>query len=450
MIDFSNIERKSIGYRILYRYVKFVHNVIYYRNYIVVGRENIPKNDDGLLLISNHQNGLNDALGILFAVGKPYPVFIARADIFRWDFVARMLRFLRIMPAFRVVDTGAENLGNNSAIFEKASSLLVEKGRVCLFPEAGHQQCRHLGTFKKGFARIAFRAAEMTNFEKKIWILPMSNHYSNYFSIQSSLVITIGEPFSFEELYDEYKEHPKRAMRLLAQKARYRVENLMLDIKDLNFYEQYDVLRAVNADRRGYREVFLDQALLCDKRLNDDLDYYRDAQPEKFRTLMSEAKEYADGLKQHHFRSWVIGSTDGFWELLLRQITCLITFPTFICCALLNLIPYNACKLITRKVEDKMLHASFNVGLGALITFPLFYILWTLLFLIIFGFSWKLLVFVLSLPATLVVFQYLKVRYLKLHYLCRYYRQKNKSSILRLRELKQSLMEKLTAVEDEL
>ena len=71
----------------------------------------------------------------------------------------------------------------------------------------------------------------------------MANHYSNYFSLQSKLSITIGEPFTFEELYDLYKEQPQRANVLLCAKARARIKEMMLDIEDKTHYEEYDILR---------------------------------------------------------------------------------------------------------------------------------------------------------------------------------------------------------------
>lgn len=122
MISFENINKPNIKYSLLHRYVNLAHKYIYYRKYYVLNKERIPKNEP-IVAISNHQNGLSDALGILFAFKKDgrYPVFIARADIFKREIAAKLLRFLRIMPAFRAVDVGKEGLDDNDAIFNKSA-----------------------------------------------------------------------------------------------------------------------------------------------------------------------------------------------------------------------------------------------------------------------------------------------------------------------------------------
>ena len=83
MLDFRRVNKPDFRYSLLYRYVQFVHNHIYYRRYHVVNKHNIPPRGEGFMVICNHQNGLNDALGILFSMNGRFPVFIARADIFK-------------------------------------------------------------------------------------------------------------------------------------------------------------------------------------------------------------------------------------------------------------------------------------------------------------------------------------------------------------------------------
>ncbi|MBO7316718.1 MAG: 1-acyl-sn-glycerol-3-phosphate acyltransferase, partial [Paludibacteraceae bacterium] len=92
MISFENVEKVNWKYEALYPYVDFVHRYVYYRKFIVRNAELIPKNKP-VVVICNHQNGLSDALGILFSLKKDgrRPVFIARADIFKKEFVAKLL-----------------------------------------------------------------------------------------------------------------------------------------------------------------------------------------------------------------------------------------------------------------------------------------------------------------------------------------------------------------------
>ncbi|MBO4657586.1 MAG: 1-acyl-sn-glycerol-3-phosphate acyltransferase, partial [Bacteroidales bacterium] len=168
-LDFSKVNKWNFFYELTYNYLHFVHNYVYYRQYRVNGKENLPK-DEGYLVISNHQNSLNDALGILFATGKKHPVFIARADIFKKPAIGKILRWLKMMPAYRVRD-GVDELGKNEEIFRQAARVITEGDPIVLFPEALHQDGRYLGTFKKGFARIAFETVEQTDFKMKMKII---------------------------------------------------------------------------------------------------------------------------------------------------------------------------------------------------------------------------------------------------------------------------------------
>ena len=102
MISFENINKPDWKYELLHHYVNIVHNYVFYHHYYVLHKERLLK-DQPLVVICNHQNGLSDALGILFALrgDSRRPVFIARADIFKREIAAKLLRFLqdRRIPA---------------------------------------------------------------------------------------------------------------------------------------------------------------------------------------------------------------------------------------------------------------------------------------------------------------------------------------------------------------
>ncbi len=414
MISFDNVNKPNLKYTLLYKYVNIVHKYIFYRRYYVLHKERIPKNEP-VVAISNHQNGLSDALGILFAFKKDgrYPVFIARADIFKKEIAAKLLRFLRIMPAFRAVDVGKEGLDDNDAIFNKSAEILIENGVVCLFPEAGHEDCHHLGTFKKGFARIAFSAAEAAGFSKPIHILPMSNHYSDYFGMRNKLIITIGEPFTFEDLYDVYKEHPQRAQKMLADRAREKVKVLMLDIEDKELYQEYDTLRTVYdkeyLKKQGLSSSYFPNILEADKKIVASIDKFREKDLEKFHTLMNQAKEYCRMLDKLHLRDWIFSQKLSFGTFLLRCLLAILLIPFIVYGFVNNFIPFNASTLITRRIKDQMLHSSFHFVMGALFAFPLWYIILFIVMWCVSGLWWVSLIYLISLPLSLVIYIHSKV-----------------------------------------
>jgi len=311
------------------------------------------------------------------------------------------------MPAFRKQDTGTENLGENQKIFSKAARILLDDGIVALYPEAGHEECHHLGTFKKGFARIAFQAAEMSNFEKEIYILPCSNHYSNYFGFQNKLIITIGEPFTFADLYDKYKEHPERAQKILTDRARVIVKDLMLDIPDLALYEEYDILRTLYAKilckRNNKKTSYYPNIMEAEKQIVAAVDNLRTENPEEFAELMKKADSYTRKVDKLHLSDHVISEKFGFGMFLLRFFYAIFLIPIMVYGMLSNVIAYNIPTLITRRFKDQMLHSSFHFGFCTLLTLPFFYIT---LSVIVFCLTnwWIALIYFASLPLSLIIY----------------------------------------------
>lgn len=406
--DFSDINKKELSYEIAFKYLHFIHNYVYYRQFRIVGKENLPK-DEGYLVISNHQNSLNDALGILFATTPKHPVFIARADIFNKPFIASLLRWLRIMPAYRVRD-GVDNLGKNAAIFKESARVIKEGDPIALFPEALHQDGRYLGVFKKGFARIAFETVEQSGFKMKLKIVPVANNYSDYFRFQSKLNMTIGEPFDFADLYDIYKEHPERGRYLLTKRAHDAVEKLMVNLDDIPNYEALETLctvyrkKYIKANKlRPYSSITSETA--ADKAIADKLRECRNWAPEKYAALVEKAAEYGGLLKELKLRDWIFTRRrHSYLGMIGRTALWILFFPIWLACALLNLIPFEAGFIFTKKIKDKLLHPSVHFALGAIVTLPLWYLIVAVVTAIIGHTWWYALVALIMLPFTIIIF----------------------------------------------
>lgn len=384
MISFENIHKPNWKYTALRPYIELMHNFVFYRNFYVLHRERIPEGKP-IVAISNHQNGLSDALGILFSFSKDkrHPVFIARADIFKKPIAAKALYFLRIMPAFRRQDVGMANVKHNEEIFEQSAKILNDNGVVALFPEAGHQDRHFLGTFKKGFARMAFRAAALRDFKDPIYVLPMSNHYTNYFSVQGQLVMTIGEPIDISYLYDTYKENPSLALKTLTERAREAVESLMLNIKTKEFYEEYEMICEIFSRemlvKEGVAFNYLPSQLDASKRIVARLEQLEQEDAEKHAQLMEDAYQYIRSIEKLHLRDWIFAKKLSVIGFLGSSLLGLILAPIVIVSWLLYLIPFNVSFFITRKISDQMLHTSFHFAIWTLVTYPIWFIMLSLI-----------------------------------------------------------------------
>ncbi len=381
MISFDKIDQYDWLYDFYMNYLCIMHNHIYYRHFYILNQENIPEKGRPTIVIANHQNGLMDAMAILHTMfrDRRQPVFIARGDIFKKDGVARILRFLKIMPTFRSRDGNVSDVKSNIALYNRAARVLRKGGTLVIFPEATHQHGHYMNTFKKGFARIAFAAEELNNFHLGLQVLPLNIHYSNYFNFRSDLMVTVGKPFTFEELFDTYRENHDRGYLALNEKARARVKELTPDIDIPEYYNEIDALTQM-----------MSQPLLKSKGLNPNnlpnqkdaamtiignIRQYRTDEPDKFEQLMLKMREYMSLLKKLGLQNWVVNRRLSLLRLTLRILFMVATLPLFIFGYLNNYVPRAITKHFTHKIKDPMLHSSFQYVIGTVATFPIFYLL---------------------------------------------------------------------------
>ena len=104
-----------------------------FRKFQIIGKENIP--EGACVFGSNHCNTLMDAMVIL-ATSPGKKVFIARGDIFQNPKTAKILRWLRILPIFRIRDGIGAVRDKNGDTMEQAIDVMHDEVPLYLFPEA--------------------------------------------------------------------------------------------------------------------------------------------------------------------------------------------------------------------------------------------------------------------------------------------------------------------------
>ena len=101
-----------------------------------------------LLIACNHPNSFLDA--ILLCTLFNAPIYsLARGDVFKKNWVAKILKALHILPVFRKRE-GAQNLNKNYDTFNECIELFKKNGIVLIFSEALCINEWHLRTLKKG------------------------------------------------------------------------------------------------------------------------------------------------------------------------------------------------------------------------------------------------------------------------------------------------------------
>ncbi|MDR1746658.1 MAG: 1-acyl-sn-glycerol-3-phosphate acyltransferase [Tannerella sp.] len=442
--------KQHILYRVFRTYIRPIHDRLYYRHTYRLQTENIPSAGTPLLIVSNHQNCLNDPLGILFALNDRKPAFITRADIFMYHPIFnKFLYGIGLLPAFRMEFEGEEALGRNKKIFIQAEHELAKGQTVVMFPESGHQDKHWLGNFSFGYTKLAFEAAELTDFKTDIFILPSCNHYSDYFHIQEDSLVKFGTPVSLRPYYELYKTKPRTAQRQVNALVREQIENMMLDIRDLENYQAIDFLRntyGVNYARQyGYDAKKLPDRLLSDRAFVAALEQAQTNHPETVRKIYADALTLEDGIRRMKINDRLFDKPLSLGQLALRGALLLVLLPAWLIALCPNALNYLIPAWIMRRIHDRMFYGSFTIAINVLITIPLFY---TIAFILMWIYAniWMAFIYFVSLPALGLFAWYYRKFFLSTRQAWNYHKQKGTTTLDKLKALRTALHQRLTTV----
>lgn len=373
----------SLPIRILKSWVRFLHNKIFYRHFIVVGGENVPPDGTPTLIPSNHQSCMLDPLGILFAMDH-HAKFMTRGDIFKKPLLNKLLRAIGLLPVFRMGWDGLDAVRDNNKSFDECENELISGRHIVIFPEGMHQDIHTLGEFSHGYTKLAFDAAKRANFEKDVFIQPCVNHYSNYWHMRADLVIKFGEPLNLRDYYELYQTKPRTAQREVNKVIHQRMSDLMLDVRDTANYEAIDYIRETYgkdyARKHGADPKKLDQKLVTDKALVAKLESISAEKPDMMKAIYDETISLKKATELLGVRDWVIAQNVAFFSVFVRILGLILLFPAFFVGLFPNLFVYLLPNLITKSLKDKMFSASIYLGISV-VSIPLlsiltFFIVW--------------------------------------------------------------------------
>ena len=429
-------------------YLQFVNSGLYFRKEHVIGLENVPANGTPVVIVANHQNCLNDPLCVCLKLTDRRMNFLARANVFKNPIFNKALRAMGLLPAYRMGYEGLAAVRNNQATFEDAGQSLKDGETVMLYPEAGHQDKRWLGTFKLGYLRIAFAAAEKMGFEQDIMVLPSCNHYSNYFHARTDMLIKFGKPISLKPYYESYKEAPRETMVEVNKIVREAIKEMMLHIEDIENYDAIDFLRENGYGKKyarshGYKVNYLPARLLSDQCLVNDLQKAKDEHPEEMKKVYADTLELAKGIEELKIRDWLFERNPGTEALLLRGLGLVTLSPLFaasiIPTGLLFIIPEIFLK---KMIKDQMFVSSFNVAVSAFVSVPICMIIPAILLGCLVG-PWWGLGYAIAFPFMFILaWNYIRLLK-KFAGTWNFTRRKNKRKVAGLRSLRKDIFKTL-------
>lgn len=408
---------KKIIYCLIVGAIRFLHNILYYRHIYLVGKENIPPKGTPLIIVSNHQNGLNDPLALLFSFKDRVVTIFTRGDVFRRRLVGKLLRSMYLLPAYRLNVDGEDSLKYNYAMFEEAGDRLIDNQAVAIFPEGINQDKHWLGDFSSAYLLMAFKTAERTNFEKDIVILPTCNHYSDYFRMRSDMLIKYGTPISLKPYYELYKTKPRTAQRIVNHLVRQQIEDMMLNITDLENYDAINYLRNTYGKKYAERLYLnpddLRERLVSDKKLVAELDRLKAEDPKFSERIYADALELRKKFKEFGFKADTIDRHDSrFSSVLMGFAFCLLS-PIFFISMIPNVLVYYSVEPIAHRFEKKggkaaMFTSGVRFAMMALYSIPVFWTSFIALEWIFLGWYIAMIHAILLVPSTLFAMHYIK------------------------------------------
>ena len=427
-------------------YLQYVNSWLYFRKEHIIGIENVPADGTPVVVVSNHQNCLNDPLCVCLTLTDRRMNFIARANVFKVPLFNRALRAMGLLPAYRMGYEGYAAVNKNRKTMDDAGNALRDGETLMMFPEAGHQDKRWLGVFKLGYLRIAFEAAEKLNFEKDVMILPSCNHYSNYFHARTDMVVKFDKPISLKPFYDDYREAPRETMVRVNELVRSRIQELMLHIDDLEHYDQIDFLRDNGYGRRyairhGFKYNYLPSRLLSDQKLVNALQEATEQHPEAMEEIYRDTAQYMEGLDELSIRDWLFRHNPGVESVLLRGVGLLLLLPLFILSIIPTALLFIVPKIfLTKMIKDRMFISSFNIGVSVFVTIPLCLFVPVVLLWVFVGFWWAFGYFVAFPLMFVLAWNYMRM-FRKFVGTLRFIRERAK--VKELRKLRKSIFERL-------
>lgn len=343
---------------------------LYYRKIEIRNKSFIPK-DGYFIAVANHQNSFMDpALGAL-AIPKQL-TFFGRSDVFIKPWAIFLLHQLRLYPIFRQRDH-VDTITKNDPVFRFAANALNIGNPILLFPEANNDKKYRLRQLHKGFARMAFRAAELSGWAKDIHILPLGLQFDSHEKFQSRVLVTFGEPVDLSDFKTMYHEHPNRALTAIRNIVAEKLKPLMLHIDDLDNYDC--IAKAVEIFAVHQRDVSLGERMKKGQNIIRKMEMLKASDPGLFVKACHLIRQYSEIIDNLRFRNHtVVKAPFSLPKLALHFLFLLIVAPVALTAIIIH---YPLFWLIDKTVNKKVKDDQFLAGvkfLSGLLLYPVFYI----------------------------------------------------------------------------
>lgn len=335
----------------------YIHARLFYRRWIVLGRENFPANDEPVIIVSNHQNALLDPL--LCCLTAPRQLhFLTRADVFKNPKTRPFIYALNMMPVYRFRDKMADMGKRNDRTFKIAIARLKLGAALGIFPEGNHGGQKILRPLKKGLAHLLELAKETQDLQG-VKIVPVAVDYSEYDRARSSLVVNYGDPFTLDEVLFSDAERVQR-QRGAMEVVREKLSNAMLDLGPNSLHPFLRLAEGYLTVENGYSNWKLTQTVL--HRLREELRHH-----ESDEDILEDGRQLFERCAKERLEPralFMASASKAPWSFIEVIFPFILALPAFVVYAL----PWQLALALTRKVVvDPHFNSTFRLVFGMLL-----------------------------------------------------------------------------------
>ncbi len=166
-----------------------------------MNKPEVLKSMGPLLLAANHPNSFLD--GMILTTLFDQPLYsLARGDAFKYKWLDRLLRSLRLFPIYRTSE-GAGNLEHNYTTFDACRKTFEKKGNVLIFSEGLCENEWHLRPLKKGTARLAITSWKH---HLPLQVIPTAFNYSSFKKFGKEVHLFFGTPIDASLILQQVTE----------------------------------------------------------------------------------------------------------------------------------------------------------------------------------------------------------------------------------------------------
>ena len=374
----------------------------YFKRIKVTGRENIPKGTP-IIFAPNHQYAFMDAL-LIVIITKKIPYFLVRADIFKRSFANFLLRSLKMMPVYRLRDS-VNVVSKNEATFNTCVEILKKKKHLTIFPEGNHSKIRKIRTIRKGLLRIGFRTINEDRSNKDLVVIPVGINYDDHSKFQSDILIKFGKPIPLEDYNDDYNENQAKAFSDVSSKIYSELVDLTVNIQYTDSYKFYEsvlkiytphFMRRIKSNYKNLLKRFTSY-----KKIIYGLDKLKESDAEEFKKFEVKNNKFFRQHIKSEFDPVCLGNFfDSRLQKFANYFLLVLFWPIYMYGLLNNLLAISIPYFIGKTtVKDDHFLSSVKLAIG-LLSFPISYLLQSVIFYQFFPNAWFVTLYILSIIIT--------------------------------------------------